>query len=1497
MPIGSTIVVRLDAGSSIEGVLREIDDECLVIDAVDGEIILVAEAIEMVQRRDLRPAAELAPSRESPVPLTAAPVTADTAPVAWPSLPPAPAAPPPASITPPDLPVALETALAELRAAAARTSLDVSIPAFETPAGRDEAIHLRLISELDVVRNRYQYALKMRDADRVLDCITRLEAIADQYDAPELLRTAAQLAWPLGERERALDLFADAADVLEDGPSCRDLAMAQRLAGERELAPATLAGCVHEGTAPDDVALRALTALVAVQGEGAAELAGLVRTAARWPATEARLAVLVSGLLCADRSKLAGFPADQWNLPSLDAAAFMIAADAVAGGAVIVHGASDGTGAATPNLPPRPDTAMMAADGVPAAAPATPLAMPSRPPEARSGVEDPDVAVIADEIRGFLARRDLASAESALKRLQALAPGYPITWDLQRRVTGARTAHTVPSPSPATIAPVSISPHKRDLTMHPSLLMSRAEAAARRGDTDGVLRTLAAMAEDDALSAMDVRKIALVLGNKQQSRATALTVLERYRSRFTTRQELRDWLQTRSTILEHAGRWSEALDVLHEMLSEASPPDERLVLVRRINRALTKTYRHDEAKEFLAAELRRNPDQPAVTELIYQLDHVIATGMFSKVEATAQEEAAESGGLSPLLLFHLERCEYRGVPPDKVRSNNVTLNDIRHLDNMLQGPGGRSGTKIPRERADYNLSAARILQDLGITDGRFRSRLQNFAAAMGDHCVVEAQHADVIRTYYLEAINVRPEWGELVDVKLRQLVRSFVRGDDQLLESGKLLHLEPLLQSVMATKQLAIPVLSTLLPTVGKIKTRLIGRIWADRDTRELFQTALQKYLLTPMPVENQETFTRAWGAAAQQDRARQESYRDLSVLAGVPVLTAIDRHTRALDVIAKQMDGYAPLTDVNRLKNCAKVVDQLRQYAAPIKYVERERLAGSVTHTIQEHRYEIEKAPTVFSLQYLHPYLTALEKNLTEHFDAYDTAAAPENLKVELVVDRYLPDGAKVNVQLRVSNHSPDASPVSNVALTVLPSDDYESEPQPVPVAASIAADESKTCQIKLVASRRAVEQELMTLACEVSFTLRSGEQKTAAVDAKSIRLHADEEWREIPNPYIAGVKVEDPEMFKGRGRLIADVLATVTGSGHGSVVMYGQKRAGKSSVLYHLQNAIELPHVAASYDCGWLTDSVGNMTANRSLADFLHGIADAFQFRLRILAEEHGVSAPPRPDLDQIRIAPQQRFNEYMRELVEVWMRRTAPFAHSRLVLLLDEFSLLHKWIRTGNVPPDFMKGWKAILDRGHFRCALVGNDLMPRFIEEFPNEFQVIKRERVSYLDPTSALELIRDPILQPDGGSRYRGDADTRVLQLTGHSAYYIQLFCHALVNHMNSEDVRAPAIGPADVDAVADGLVRNLPIKEFDNLLTPGDAEVTDISDELVMEVLRATRKDSGSKMYHEADQTSHPQADRVLADLANREVVTRLSSNRFRLQVGLFSEWLQHQWS
>lgn len=121
--------------------------------------------------------------------------------------------------------------------------------------------------------------------------------------------------------------------------------------------------------------------------------------------------------------------------------------------------------------------------------------------------------------------------------------------------------------------------------------------------------------------------------------------------------------------------------------------------------------------------------------------------------------------------------------------------------------------------------------------------------------------------------------------------------------------------------------------------------------------------------------------------------------------------------------------------------------------------------------------------------------------------------------------------------------------------------------------------------------------------------------------------------------------------------------------------------------------------------------------------------------------------------------------------------------------------------------MKFWKSFVEgeRHHFSTVLIGQDITPRFIEQFKNEFGVIKQKRISYLKDEDTYKLIEEPILLSDKKeSRYRSLAMNRIFDLTGGSPFYIQIFCDRLVNYMNRR--KAMYITEADVENIKEELI-------------------------------------------------------------------------------------------
>ena len=608
VPLGSSIRVSLHAGESLEGTLVDIDDECLIIGAHDREIILEANAIAMVERLAV-----------GVVGISGLPSMADATRPRQPDQGAESSAPAREVI----FPAVAVRVLADLERRVRDLPLEIAAPEW-TVYNADLSIEAK--TQLDrlivSVKNRYEFAHKMKDGDRILECVGLLRKIADKYDAPDTLQIAGRITWHLGKREQARTLFAEAAEALHDSLACFDLAVSQCLTNQRELAPGTLRNCLDEDAPVHDPALMALLAIVLDDGVGKAELAGLLRDAGGWRSGPARLAVLHGGLLCVPRAELIGFPVDQWDSPTASADVFEILARTLHGKpsparvAVTVRSPLD-----VVRQVPGPGTQHPHPAAVPGTAP-----QPASPPGAAPSATEVKERLV--EVMACLNRKDIDAAERAVAALKAFAPLHSMTWQAEQALRNEKKATRQPAavrvPSPARAEKETV----KDLTTGTpgNGPFVRADDAFRRYNLAQAQQLLEQAITQGDQPIRAVRRLVQLLSTRLKRRDEALAVLEAHRHLFRTEADLWSWRQDRSTVLEHAGHWEEAAEELRRMFKTAPTGDDRIRVTKRLAVALLKIFQYAEARELLELELRSNPGEPALQAALDQLNQAIERG-------------------------------------------------------------------------------------------------------------------------------------------------------------------------------------------------------------------------------------------------------------------------------------------------------------------------------------------------------------------------------------------------------------------------------------------------------------------------------------------------------------------------------------------------------------------------------------------------------------------------------------------------------------------------------------------------------------------------------------------------------------------------------------------------------------------------------------------------------------------------------------------------------
>lgn len=409
-------------------------------------------------------------------------------------------------------------------------------------------------------------------------------------------------------------------------------------------------------------------------------------------------------------------------------------------------------------------------------------------------------------------------------------------------------------------------------------------------------------------------------------------------------------------------------------------------------------------------------------------------------------------------------------------------------------------------------------------------------------------------------------------------------------------------------------------------------------------------------------------------------------------------------------------------------------------------------------------------------------------------------------------------------------------------------------------------------------------TLSLSLSFRRASGQFAESPARTVVATLEPARRFVSVANPYSrysGGTPVEEQKMFFGRQELLERIYSEVTSGPLGQCfVLYGQKRSGKSSVLRQLAKRLRAPNLAIYLSLGTIDTAKAERSFVQACIDSLYERL-VHDFDMTDIMEQHW------PREFQVESSPIESFRRSVRASTRMLEARKG-WRDVRPIFLIDEFTYVYEYIREGLLTPAFMRQWKSLLESRTFDAVLVGQDTMPRFKEAYPNEFGVTHDERISYLSEEEARALAENPIMM-GSESRYKGASLDRLTSLTAGSAFYLQIFCDRLVQHLNrnrlafiTESVVGDVLGQLTMGPAA------LPMDKFDPLITAAGESVALAPKEQYLALLtRVALNPSITSQDVGAEDAS------LVRDLFAREVLERDASGRLRIRVGLFAEWLR----
>lgn len=931
-------------------------------------------------------------------------------------------------------------------------------------------------------------------------------------------------------------------------------------------------------------------------------------------------------------------------------------------------------------------------------------------------------------------------------------------------------------------------------------------------------------------------------------------------------------------------------------------PDNRTVQ-RNIAFCLLMQERYEEAERLLDRIVGASPDPKAIELLeaikqaragqVPQIDEEII------IETTLSDFSRE---ISNFAQFFLDRCDFQGVPPDRVQKQTFNRGDIQKLEELA----AELGTRRPRDRAGYYLSAAKIASLLEDEDpNQFYKYLCRSFASSGDAIVVDGRPLDTAREFYTEALAVydgvrsRGQEQDAVNALVRFLFTTM--GPTQIPIEPRIPSIDETLETVLIHHPDRSKVFEAIAYLVFRSRyaaKRILNRLYEKSSLQAMALEYLKSKGIAPIvSVRRLKDFVGLWNELIKRnsDEVRSIS-NEFRLLGSVELTTAslessIERMKRLVERLFLDLDQQ-------RAMQLQKIFELALDLCKEVTFEEQERLCIQISNRCQEMLSEIETSPTKLSVEEMYPVVEAIQKKIRVKLEDLYERSTPQ-VTLRLPVESYTPDhNRRIEVQVVVSNRI-GCSPAEALELAVQKYEDTFT----VKLDGSLRGGDQRILKVPIQVSEEELQSRAFSLSVYAQYRTRTDEILSTPVNNFSIRLYPEEEFEEIPNPYAAyaeGGIVKDPAMFYGREELIANlakVLQEPQALGK-CIVIYGQKRAGKSSILYHLKRELEL-----NKDLLVLDLSIGSILDAHSSSPFLYRIFFAIMRKLEYAIEDRIEEGYSQLDLS---FPSDQEFYEhpspltFFQTLLERFrraVRTLSDWNKVRLILLIDEFSYIYEYITKGYIPESFMKNWKALLQEGYFSAVLAGQDVMPKFKQRFPNEFGTTQDERVTYLKREDAVRLIDEPLRigGRQGESRYRERAIDRIIDLTACSPFYIQILCNRLVEYMNRK--RASLVTEADVEQVKEELIRGanaLTMDKFDNLLNSGDTSEDAISDEDALKVLTAIAVNSrtGPCSRHSIVCETRTPIDQILDDLVKRDVVERERGQYFTIRVGLFKEWL-----
>jgi outer membrane protein assembly factor BamB len=363
----------------------------------------------------------------------------------------------------------------------------------------------------------------------------------------------------------------------------------------------------------------------------------------------------------------------------------------------------------------------------------------------------------------------------------------------------------------------------------------------------------------------------------------------------------------------------------------------------------------------------------------------------------------------------------------------------------------------------------------------------------------------------------------------------------------------------------------------------------------------------------------------------------------------------------------------------------------------------------------------------------------------------------------RQLADYEKAVLSLELTNTG--RSPASNIVVDLLPGQGYAPRDGDTARLGLLPASRSEVVELP-VSVTPSVEQ--FRAEFRITFDDRERSGKTLAFADVVRLLQPAAEFRPIFNPYAPGTPLAPGSpIFFGRDDLFDFIQENMAGLARQNVlVLIGQRRMGKTSFLQQLPARLGEEYFPVYLD----GQSLG---VDPGMANFFYDVALAIS---DALADQGVALAEPKPE--EFYERPSGAFERTFLPAV------LGAIGRRQLLLLFDEFEELEMRVAAEKLEPTIFPFLRHLMQHGgNLGFIFVGTHRLEALSSDYWSIFfNIALYKHVAFLDEGAARRLIVEPVAE--GGLRYDDLALDKMLRVTAGHPYFLQLTCHALVNHAN-----------------------------------------------------------------------------------------------------------------